>query len=453
MRGVKVAPGSPPIDVAEGTLFASRNELCDSGVHGVRMQGIWTSEGRVIGIVLNGGYEDDIDLGDVIVYTGDGGRDPNTGKQIEDQGFTSGNRGLVVAKALNTPIRVTRGWKCKSDQAPAKGFRYDGLYDVGAYEYVQGSEGYFVWRFTLLKHSSPSDEDTSETGQPEDFGAEDFSIFLEDDAAINQGERRTDLRNQSSELLVEKGTVWPDSEQIMTLLLSDKEGMNPKQPNLDESVHVFQTIHLEGTGIGVFRLQIPQGLDHSQEGAVLLLHWKQIADADDGTFPSFEVRFFQTDGTQCAAELSENYGYQGTQVLVFDQIPVVCEVVTSGEWQIDFDRVFTCSVISDVESGDSNSVFRFEDYTDSGKIIRVASDKKLVSDGEYEIGGKFQLRAYGKFVRTQYSWLNAPVNVSLLELLESYDSGFVGERVLPRGTILVEVRSPGRNWSLNLEDL
>jgi len=453
MAGKMVVPGSPPSDVAEGTLFASRNELCESGVHGVRMQGIWTSEGRVIGIVLNGGYEDDIDLGDVIVYTGDGGRDPNTGKQIEDQGFTSGNRGLVIAKALNTPIRVTRGWKCKSDQAPVKGFRYDGLYDVGTYEYVRGSEGYFVWRFTLLKHSSSSSENTGETGQSKDFGADDFSVFLEDDASVNQGGRPNDLQSESSELFVGSGTVQADVDQIVTLLTGDKGGMNPEMPTLDESVHAFKTIHLEGTGIGVFRLQIPQGLDHSQEGAALLLHWKQIVEADDGTVPRFEVRFFQADGTQCAAELSENYGYQGTQVLVFDQIPVVCEVVTSGEWQIDFDQILTCPVISNVESGDSNSVFRFEDYTDSGKIIRVASDKKIVSDGEFEIGGTFQLRAYGKYVRSQYSWMDYPLNVSLLELLESYDSGFVGERVLPSGTILVEVRSPGRNWSLNLEDL
>lgn len=453
MAGKKVVPGSPPSDVAEGTLFASRNELCDSGVHGVRMQGIWTSEGRVIGIVLNGGYEDDIDLGDVIVYTGDGGRDPNTGKQIEDQGFTSGNRGLVIAKALKTPIRVTRGWKCKSDQAPAKGFRYDGLYNVGTYEYVRGSEGYFVWQFTLLKHSSSSNENTGETGQPEDFGADDFSVFLEDDVSANQGGRRTELQNQSPELFVDSGTVQADVDQIVTILLGDKEGINPEKPDLDEGLHAFKPIHLKGTGIGVFRLQIPQGLDHSQEGAALLLHWKQIVYADDAITPRFEVRFFQADGTQCAAELSENYGYQGTQVLVFDQIPVVCEVVTSGKWQIDFERILTCPNISNVESGDYNSVFRFEDYLDSGKIIRVTSEKKLVSDGENYSGGTFQLRAYGKFVRTQYSWLNTPVNVSLLELLESYDSEFAGERVLPSGTILVEVRSPGRNWSLNLEDL
>jgi len=33
-------------------------------------------------IVLSGGYTDDEDHGDEIIYTGDGGRDPRTGRQI-----------------------------------------------------------------------------------------------------------------------------------------------------------------------------------------------------------------------------------------------------------------------------------------------------------------------------------------------------------------------------------
>jgi hypothetical protein len=36
-------------------------------------------------IVLSGGYVDDLDEGDLIVYTGEGGRDPGTGRQIADQ--------------------------------------------------------------------------------------------------------------------------------------------------------------------------------------------------------------------------------------------------------------------------------------------------------------------------------------------------------------------------------
>ena len=40
-------------------------------------------------IVHSGGYEDDQDLGDQIIYTGAGGNDANTGKQIEDQTWSN----------------------------------------------------------------------------------------------------------------------------------------------------------------------------------------------------------------------------------------------------------------------------------------------------------------------------------------------------------------------------
>jgi hypothetical protein len=423
MAGAKVVPGSPPSNVVEGTLFASRNELCDSGVHGVRMQGIWTSEGRVIGIVLNGGYEDDIDLGDVIVYTGDGGRDPNTGKQIEDQGFTSGNRGLVIAKALKTPIRVTRGWKCKSDQAPAKGFRYDGLYDVGTYEYVRGSEGYFVWRFTLLKHR-----------------------FEREDNAL--GQVPTDSFN-------DKEVVDQDEVSALVARLTGEPlpEIDLAQSGSNEHLPEFEPLHFEGTGHEVIRLTIPHGLDHSQQGAAVLLHWKQILGSESRFEPSFEVKFFTADGTQCTTELSEMWGSEGMQVLAFDQAPIVCEVVSQEKWELRFDRLLTCPIISDTESGNKNSVFRFSEYTSSGKIIRLTSDRTPASDGGYEGGSSFHLRAYGRFKIEENPFLETSTTVSMRQLLSSWDDRFAGERVLPKGTILVEIHSPGRSWSLDLEDL
>ncbi len=50
-------------------------------------------------IVLSGGYEDDQDSGDIIVYTGRGGNDPVTGVQIADQTLTRQNLALVVSCA------------------------------------------------------------------------------------------------------------------------------------------------------------------------------------------------------------------------------------------------------------------------------------------------------------------------------------------------------------------
>jgi putative restriction endonuclease len=60
-------------------------------------------------IVLSGGYVDDEDLGDVIIYTGEGGRDPNTGRQVADQQLTLGNKALAENHLNGIPIRVHRG--------------------------------------------------------------------------------------------------------------------------------------------------------------------------------------------------------------------------------------------------------------------------------------------------------------------------------------------------------
>ena len=73
-----------------------------SGISGTRAEGADS-------IVVSGGYEDDEDYGDLIVYTGAGGRDPQTGQQIADQDFTAQNLALVTSEAEGLPVRVTRG--------------------------------------------------------------------------------------------------------------------------------------------------------------------------------------------------------------------------------------------------------------------------------------------------------------------------------------------------------
>ena len=440
MGDAKVVPGSPPAGVAEGTMFTSRNELADSGVHGVRMQGIWTSEGRVIGIVLNGGYEDDADLGDVIHYTGDGGRDPNTGKQVDDQGFTAGNRGLVIASALKKPIRVTRGWKCKSDLAPAKGFRYDGLYDVASYAYVRGSEGYFVWRFTLTKHSYSTDEAVTELGLPADFGSDDFNVFLRDEES---GPESDDVSRLVAMLTADAGT-----DELNPYLL----GMDLRQPEDSANVTDFEPLQLSGSGNQVIRLEIPEGLNtSSKRGAAVLLRWRQYGEWDgtpdyNDLTPDFKVNFFKADGTESPTRLFELWGYEGSQVLVFDEVPVACEVLSSARWSIQLDKVLSCPKIAKEESGTCNSVYRFIEYTKAAHIVRVLSDWKQ-HDG-YSRSGQFSLRAYGRFGQDEND------SVTRQDLLTStYDENFSGSRVLPKGTVLVEVLAPGRTWSLSLEDL
>ncbi|MEH6478269.1 MAG: YDG/SRA domain-containing protein, partial [Sneathiella sp.] len=66
-----------------GQIFTDRKALHDAGVHRATQAGITgkATEGAE-SIVLSGGYVDDQDYGDTIIYTGHGGRDPNSGKQV-----------------------------------------------------------------------------------------------------------------------------------------------------------------------------------------------------------------------------------------------------------------------------------------------------------------------------------------------------------------------------------
>lgn len=50
------------------------------------MTGIWgAGDVGAQSIVVSGGYEDDEDLGNLIIYTGQGGRDPASGRQVADR--------------------------------------------------------------------------------------------------------------------------------------------------------------------------------------------------------------------------------------------------------------------------------------------------------------------------------------------------------------------------------
>ena len=66
-----------------------------SGLHPPLQAGIsGAAEEGADSIVVSGGYEDDKDFGDLIIYTGQGGRYPASGAQIADQHFTGQNQGL-----------------------------------------------------------------------------------------------------------------------------------------------------------------------------------------------------------------------------------------------------------------------------------------------------------------------------------------------------------------------
>ena len=139
-----------------GALFMSRAELGSDGIHKPPQSGIWNAgSDYAVSIVLSGGYVDDYDNGDEILYTGQGGRDEK-GRQVQDQELTRGNLGLFNSMKAIKPVRVTRGYQTKL--GPEKGYRYDGLYLVKRAFYEPSIDGPFIWRFELSKIIETSEE-------------------------------------------------------------------------------------------------------------------------------------------------------------------------------------------------------------------------------------------------------------------------------------------------------
>ncbi len=132
-----------------GTLFKGRKELHAAGVHCGLMVGIAAKGGE--SIVLSGGYKDDRDEGDIIIYTGEGGRDAGTGRQIANQTLTRGNLALYNHCREGNPIRVTRGAKAGPPHGPRKGYLYDGLYRIEQSWRETGTDGFLIWRYRLVK--------------------------------------------------------------------------------------------------------------------------------------------------------------------------------------------------------------------------------------------------------------------------------------------------------------
>lgn len=135
-----------------GQEFVSREELRLARVHRPPMSGIsYISNGPAESIVISGGYKDDKDDGDRIIYTGQGGQDAPGGKQIRDQEITRGNRALIYSKEHGKPIRVIRGSGGNKQFSPKSGYRYEGLFQVAQNWFEPSVDGPLVIRFELVK--------------------------------------------------------------------------------------------------------------------------------------------------------------------------------------------------------------------------------------------------------------------------------------------------------------
>ncbi|BCY06328.1 YDG/SRA domain-containing protein [Actinoplanes sp. L3-i22] len=145
-RGFGEVPG-----VNVGSLFTNRADLHKQRVHRALQAGIvGTGASGAESIVVSGGYEDK-DFGDWIIYTGHGGRDADSKRQIADQSpTTSGNAALITSHLDHAPVRVIRGAH-DSPHAPTSGLRYDGLYLVEKFWSEIGRDGFRLCRYRLVR--------------------------------------------------------------------------------------------------------------------------------------------------------------------------------------------------------------------------------------------------------------------------------------------------------------
>ena len=162
-----------------GSFWEMRAECCADLVHRATVAGIvGTPESGCYSIVLNGGYADDVDDGELLTYTGSGGRslkgtaanpkNLRTGPATHDQTLDGKegryNAALYKSHETRQPVRVVRGYKLDSQWAPLgvdfggeANYRYDGLYTVERAWLGMGLEGFRVWKFALKR----------QPGQPE----------------------------------------------------------------------------------------------------------------------------------------------------------------------------------------------------------------------------------------------------------------------------------------------
>ncbi|MFW3346596.1 YDG/SRA domain-containing protein [Aliarcobacter butzleri] len=200
------------LGIAPGQIFVDRAELAQAKVHKPTQAGISGSEKEGSdSIVLSGGYEDDQDYGDVIIYTGAGGNE--NGKQVRDQELKGVNLALAKSKLDELPIRVVRGYTHKSPFSPKTGYEYAGLFKVVDYWSEVGKSGFIVWRFRLEKIY----KDYIETKE----------VFLDDNLGNEQTERvsvTTNRIKRDYKLAVKIKEIYDYKCQVCGITLNTSAG-------------------------------------------------------------------------------------------------------------------------------------------------------------------------------------------------------------------------------------
>jgi putative restriction endonuclease len=156
-----VAYGAIP-GVPINSHFTNRRSLYDAGVHRDIRRGICGGgfPGRgAESIVLSGGYEDDLDLGDLVYYTGIGKRDRD-GVLTGDQEFSGLNRSLASNVDSGQPVRLIR--------AEGKSLSFAGLFLVEDAFLRLGRSGFMICQYRLraFDHSDAAVQLTPSSTSP-----------------------------------------------------------------------------------------------------------------------------------------------------------------------------------------------------------------------------------------------------------------------------------------------
>ncbi|XVF62768.1 hypothetical protein PTKIN_Ptkin09bG0035100 [Pterospermum kingtungense] len=154
-RDKRIVGAIPGIEI--GDVFFFRMELCVVGLHGQVQAGIdylpgsQSSNGEPIAtsIIVSGGYEDDQDAGDSIIYTGHGGQDKFS-KQCMHQKLEGGNLALERSLHYGIEVRVIRGIKYEN-KVSSKVYVYDGLYKILDCWFDVGKSGFGVYKYRLSR--------------------------------------------------------------------------------------------------------------------------------------------------------------------------------------------------------------------------------------------------------------------------------------------------------------
>lgn len=136
-------PGHPA-----GAVFKNRREAFDAGIHCQLRAGIAGRAAGTQSICMSDGYSDADIQGDLITYTGFGGRDPNTGRHVADQKLEQGNLGLTGNYALGRPVRVLARESVLTGRSADTDYLYLGLFTVIGWSWGK-QDGYKILMYQL----------------------------------------------------------------------------------------------------------------------------------------------------------------------------------------------------------------------------------------------------------------------------------------------------------------